>query len=405
MDERTVRDEWVRGYALLALRVARRLGGMVIYRGPAAWEREVAAEEEPPAGRLVADAERLLDGLPFGPPRARYLAAQVRALRAVARTLDGTVPPLAEYARETLGVVADPVDESVLGVAHDALDAALPRGSGALADRLRAWEAAHALPEARRADLPGLVRLAVAETRARTGAFVSLPSDERVGVRLVDQAHFLAAGSYDGGSRSTIHINRSLPFNLADLLYVVAHEGHPGHIAESLLKEIHLLERRGWTDQWVRFMLSPSFVVSEGLGLHAQEIVFPGDEARRWLADRVFPSYGIARDGADLAAVHRARNVLWGAWANAALLAAEGRPEAEVAGYLGRWALLDEAGVAAALTSLRAPGMGLYVLGYHHGHRVVGEYLGRGGDRAARVRRLLTEQVLPADLTGGQLTR
>ncbi|TDC25364.1 hypothetical protein E1265_07280 [Streptomyces sp. 8K308] len=395
-------DAWVRGYALLALRVARRVGGMLIYRGPAAWERRVAAEEPPPSRRLVDDAEWLLDRLPFAPPRSRYLAAQVRALRAVARTSDGGCPPLAEYARETLGIAADPVPEAELAAAHAMLDAALPRGSGRLADRLRAWEAAHALPDHRRGELPDLIGLAVAETRARTHVIVPLPADECVGVRLVPEAHFLAAGSYDGELRSTIHVNESLPFNLADLLYVVAHEGHPGHIAESMLKELHLVEGRGWKDQWVRFMLSPAFVVSEGIGLHAQGVVFPGDEAQRWLADRVFPAFGIAPDGGDLAAVHHARNLLWGAWANAALLAADGRPRAEVAGYLARWALLDEAGVAAALTSIGAPGMGLYVLGYHHGHRLVGEFLARG-DRHAAVRRLLTEQLLPADLDGRDL--
>ena len=87
-------------------------------------------------------------------------------------------------------------------------------------------------------------------------------------------------------------------------------------------------------------MISPQFVVSEGLGLHAQEIAFPGDEAQRWLTDEILSPLGIAPDGSDFAAIHDARNALWGAWGNAALLAAEGRPDAEIADYLTRWALL-----------------------------------------------------------------
>jgi hypothetical protein len=197
--------------------------------------------------------------------------------------------------------------------------------------------------------------------------------------------------------RSTIFINGSLPFNLADLLYVVAHEGHPGHIAESLLKEIHLVEQRGYLDHQMRFMLSPSFVVSEGLGLHAQDIVFPGNQAQAWLTENILAAEGVRPDGSSFARIHGARNVLWGAWGNAAFLVAEGRPDAEVAEYLSRWALLGESERGPAMGVLKAPGMSLYVLGYYHGWRVLRSWLD-ASDRQRRVARLLTEQLLPADL-------
>jgi hypothetical protein len=179
------------------------------------------------------------------------------------------------------------------------------------------------------------------------------------------------------------------PFIGADLLYVVAHEGFPGHIAESLLKDIHLADR---PEHRIRFMISPPFVVSEGIGLHAQEIAFPADEAQRWLTDEL----GITVDG-DLAAIHDARNALWAAWGNAALLAGEGRPDAEVADHLRRWALLSEAETAWALGFLASPAMRAYVLGYFHGWRLLRAWLDHA-DRNARFRRLLTEPVLPADL-------
>ncbi|RCV47918.1 hypothetical protein DEF23_25925 [Marinitenerispora sediminis] len=392
----------MRDYAMLALRVNRRVvgtdgGTVLIYRGPDEWRNAAEAEEPPAAGRLADDAERLLDELPFAPPRARYLAAQVRALRAVARRLAGEEPPLRRYARECLGVEVEWVPEELFEAAHARLDAALPGAAGTLAERLHAWQARHRLAPGAAGRLPELVGRAVAETRARTSAIVPLPADEVVDCEVLPRAHFLAAGHHRGGRRSTIFVNGGLPFNLADLLYVVAHEGHPGHIAESLLKEIHLLDGQGRTDHWVRFMLSPSFVLSEGLGLHAQGILFPGDEAQSWLARNVLAEQGVRPDGSDFAEIHAARNALWGVWANAALLAARGRPEREVAGYLSRWGLLDEAEVGAALTSVGAPGMSLYVFGYYHGWRLLGPWLD-APDRSARVRRLLTEQLLPADL-------
>ncbi|WP_063784263.1 hypothetical protein, partial [Streptomyces sp. SBT349] len=403
-------ETWLRDYAMLALRVNRLVtadggGTLLIYRGPAAWRTEALGEAPPSAGRLAEDADRLLGAVPPGAGRVAHLSAQVRALRAVARRAGdgarsgaGSGMPLADFAREALGIEAGPVPQAVFEEAHDRLDAALPGAHGSLGARLDAWKAAHALRPGHRDRLPDLVARAVAETRARTGAgIVPLPPDEEVSCVVVPEAHFLAAGHYEGGGRSVIYVNGGLPFTVADLLYVVAHEGHPGHIAESLLKE-------GRADCRVRFMLSPSFVVSEGLGLHAQELVFPGGEAQRWLAEHVLPELGIAPDGSDFAAIHAARNALWGTWANAAFLADEGRPEGEIRAYLTRWGLLDEAELAAALSFVTLPGMNAYVLGYYYGWRAVGSWLGAaatGAERGARVRRLLTEPLLPADLAPG----
>jgi len=399
-------QEWLRGYAMLALRVNRQVAGdggatMLVYRGPREWSEQAGREDPPPPARLADDADALLDAPPFEAGRVRYLTAQVRALRAVARRLAGERLPLPEHARECLGVEVSWVDEEVFEEAHARLDRALPRagsaGRGPLAERLRAWQEAHTLPPERLERLPGLVDRAVAETRRRTHALVPLPEGEVVECELRHGVHYLAAGHYAGGLRSTIYINADLPFNLADLLYVVAHEGHPGHIAESMLKELVLIERQGRLDQWVRFMLGPSFVLSEGLGLHAQEIIFEGDEAQAWLTANVLAEQGIAPDGSDFAAIHRARTALFGVWANAAFLVAEERPDHEITRYLSRWALLPDPDAAVALNSLRTAGMGLYTLGYYHGWRLLDSWL-RHPDRAARVRRLLTEQLLPADL-------
>ncbi|GLV77090.1 hypothetical protein ACH4VS_27990 [Streptomyces hygroscopicus] len=399
-----IEQEWVRNYALLALRLNRQVtagagGTVLIYQGPQEWSRQAATEAPRPAGQLVEDADQLLEELPFESSRSRYLATQVRAMRAVARQQNGEELPLPDYARECLGVEVDWVPEPLFEQAHARLDAALPAGGGSLADRLNAWQAAHTLPTERvEQRLPTIVAKAVAETRARTSAtIIPLPPDETVDCKLVAGTHFWGAGAYEGGLKSTIHINTDIPFNLADLLYLVAHEGHPGHIAEAMLKESHLVDRQGRLDQQVRFMLSPSFALGEGLGLHAESILFPDDQAQAWLTDNVLTGEDIPPDGSDFATVHDVKNVLWGVWGNAALLAAAGRPDSELAAYLTRWALYDEAEVAAALNSVRAPGMGVYVLGYYHGWRILRSWLD-APDRHQRVRRLLTEQLLPADL-------
>ncbi|MDA3648751.1 hypothetical protein LZ318_10285 [Saccharopolyspora indica] len=397
-------DEWVHQYALLALRIDKLVAGsatgtVVIYSGPPQWQAQVAAEEPAAAGKLAEDAEALLEDLPFPPERARYLAAQLRAARAVARRLSGERLALSAYAGECLGVAAEALPTEVFEAAHDLLDRALPKGTGSLLERLQAWQETHALPPDQLDRLPVLVDRAITETRRRTSAIVPLPDGEVTRCELVSGVHFRAAGAYEGDLRSTIHLNTDLPFNLADLLYVVAHEGHPGHITESMLKDLRLAGELGFQDQRVRFMISPSFVISEGLGLHAQDIVFPGGQAQSWLRDNVLAERGIAPDGSDFAAIHRAQNMLFGAWGNAAFLADEGRSDDEISAYLTRWALIPEADTGAVLGTLRAGGMATYVLGYFHGWRLLDRWLA-APDRDARVRRLLTEQLLPADLAG-----
>src|SRR5690554_2466015 len=62
-------EEWLREYALLALRVNRLVtegngGTVLIYQGPPEWEAQVAAEATQPSGCLVEDAGRLLDAVP-----------------------------------------------------------------------------------------------------------------------------------------------------------------------------------------------------------------------------------------------------------------------------------------------------------------------------------------------------
>ena len=393
-------QEWLEAYVRLTLRIGRQATDgtsvLVDYRGPDAWRDEVAAEEPPPPGRLAQDADELLDAVPGDPGRAAFLAAHARSLRAVARRLAGEDLPLRDYARACLGIEADWVPESAFEEAHARLDAALPAGGGTVADRLHAWQAAHRLPAAEVDRLPGLVRRAVAEARRRTQAVVALPEDEEVDCRLVGGVGFLAAGAHHGGTRSTIYVNREVPFNLADLLYVVTHEGHPGHIAESVLKEARLVPRPGGHDQQARFLVTPQFVVSEGLGLHAQGIAFPGDEAQAWLTDTVLAAMGIPPDGSDFAAVHAARNALLAAWANAALLLADGHRSEDAAAYLARWALLDDTEVAAAMATLTLRFAEPYIFCYSHGWSLVGAFLDRHPADGAR--RLLTEQLLPDDL-------
>lgn len=375
-------DEWLRAYTLLILRLDRNpalgagVGWCVDYFGPPGW-RDAGEPERTPA----EEAERLAAELPFDGQRRVFLAAHVRALHALARhAADGI--GVRELMRECLTIEPEPVPEAEFAQAHEELDRALPKTAGSLADRLRDWRVTHTLPHERLAEVPGLVAAAVAECRARTRRILPLPEGERVGCEIVPDAGYVGMGAHHGGLDSTILLGGKRPFVLADLLYVVAHEGHPGHIAEQVLKEIHLGDRM---EQRVRFAPAPPYVLSEGLALHAQAVLFPGDEAQAWLTGNVLAPCGIRPDGSDFAGIHRARNALFGVWHNATLLAADGRPDAEIARYLTHWGLFEDPDPRT---------LSPYLSAYYHGWRLLDGRLDH-----ALVRRLLTEHVLPADLS------
>ncbi|MEL7567468.1 MAG: hypothetical protein AAGU27_21685 [Dehalobacterium sp.] len=222
-----------------------------------------------------------------------------------------------------------------------------------------------------------------------------LPANATTSCQQTGNPYMLAGGLYHGGLKSTVFINSNIPFNLADLLYVVSHESYPGHIAEAMLKDIHLVKEQGYIEQQIQFMLSPQFVITEGLGLLAEEIIFPGDEAQAWLTDNIFKEYNICPDGSNLAAIHHAKNVLWGAWGNAALLAAEGRSDSEIKDYLSQWALLNEQELQSAIAIVKG---GPYIFCYYYGWQLLRSWI-NAVDRQERIRRLLTQQLLPADIT------
>jgi hypothetical protein len=263
-------------------------------------------------------------------------------------------------------------------------------------ERLYGWKRCHELRPNKAHLLPALFERAILEARRRTDALVGLPEGEEVSFGALGDGPFLALAEYQGGLRSRVLVNTQRPFNVADLLYVACHEGYPGHLAEIVVKEKHLSTEKGYVEELVSFLPTPRFVVSEGLALWARDVAFPADEQLTWLEENAYPEAGIEPDG-DPGKIQTARDLLWGAQCNAALMLEEGRPEEEVVRYVAKWAFMDEEEARRALPSLRRPFVEAYIFCYHHGRELLEPGM-RGPGRDAFVRRLLTEQVSPSEL-------
>ncbi|GHO49595.1 hypothetical protein [Ktedonospora formicarum] len=402
-------NNWLRDYTVLALRLQKTIDEHTNYESleeyqPPEWYEQVRHEPVQPADVLAQHAQELSASLSqqgFEAHRERYLAKQVRALETVALRLRGERFTLQEELERCFDLQIEWLPESSFEEAYTLYDEALP-GSGDIAERLRRWRASVTLPPEKAHLLPSFLQRALDEARRRTRALISLPADEQTGIQVIHDQPVRAVACYLGEHRGRVHLNPQVPFPLSDLFYVLCHEGYPGHLAEAMLKDDALIQERGYLEQRVCFLYTPQLVLSEGIALLAHEMLFAPGEAQQWLAEHIYPEAGIDPDTSDLTKIHRANDLLYGVSCNAAWLLREGRSPAEALDYLMRYRPMSEEAARRELASMQRPFHDTYIFTYFHGRRLLEPYL-QGPQRQERLRQVLTQQVLPSDLSMREL--
>jgi hypothetical protein len=397
-------EHWLHDYKVLALRLNKAVWHSISYTPveeyqPPEWDEQVLHEPVHPADLLVRDTQQLQETLPlqqFAPQREAYLAKQLRALETVSRRMLGEQFSLQEQARRCYDLDIGWLPESTFAQAHTLYDEALP-GRGSIASRLHHWQESLTLPPESAHLLPAIFQHALTEALLRTQALVPLPADTQTEIQALVDRPARAMARYLGNHRSRIYLNAAVPFPLSDLFYVLCHEGYPGHLAEFVLKDEFLIQRRGYLEEQVLLPCSPRYVISEGLALLAHEMIFAPGEAEAWLAEQVYQEAGMRLDHSDLTKIHRAKDLLFGVSCNASWLLGEGRPESEALDYLMRYALLSEEAARRELASLQRPLYEANIFTYFYGRRLL-EPLLQGPQRKARLHQFLTEQTAPSDL-------
>ena len=397
-------SRWEREYVLLGLRIDKVSPGFVdAYFGPPAWSATVAAEPVVPPADLVRSAIALSDALPaqgFPPRRAAYLARQLQALETTCRRLAGENLSLREEVQRCFELNPERVPEDWFEATLAQFDEALP-GKGSLSDRRAAWEARHEVGPEKAAVMPRLMEATLAEARRRTKAFIDLPEGEAVEVQLVNGQPWSAYSGHLGNFRSLIQLNTDVPTNLAELMSTVCHEAYPGHHTESAVKE-HLLYRgRDWVEHAILVYNTPQCVISEGIAMLAEDMVFAPGEAQRWLAEHVYPEVGVEAEPVDETVIKLIDDLFWVSRTNAIfMLHEEGRSTDEAVRYLMSHTQETEQRARRSLGMLTSPLYRTYLFTYSEGRRLMAPLL-RGENRLDVFRRLLTEQVYPSLLAEG----
>src|SRR5581483_8904558 len=211
------------------------------------------------------------------------------------------------------------------------------------------------------------------DLRERTTALFGFPDGDRIDFELVRDQPWAGFNYYLGGLRSRVAINVDLPVLSTSLAHLVAHEAYPGHHTEHSRKEVRLVQRKRQLEETIFLVGTPSALLAEHLG-----------------------ALGIRFDSEVVAAVSEAGEALAAVRGNAALrLHEDGADPDTVIEEVARWGMLPRARAAKAVEFLLHPTWRAYVFCYIEGLRLCRRFV--GGD-PARFARLVTEQLVPADL-------
>jgi hypothetical protein len=387
-------DAFLERYLLVGLRLGKLIDGLVdAYYGPGELSARVEAEEAADPAALAAEAQALLaglDGSVEGEQRSQWLRSQLIGLETVARRLAGEEISYVDEVERCYGVRPMLLPEEEFARAHAALDEVLP-GTGTVKERYQAWEESTVVE---REALLAIFDALTDELRARTAALIALPAGESVQLELVQNEPWLAFNYYLGGLRSRVAFNTDLPWRATDLFDVVAHELYPGHHTEHVLKEQLLVGDGGRAEETIFLVGTPQSLVNEAIATLAPEIV-GGEDVDETAAELLRP-LGVELDAALAGHVREHAETLGHIGGNAALMLHEqGVPFDEVRAYALRWSLRSDARVDKGLQFVTDPTWRAYVFCYTEGLTLARRFV--DGD-VARFRRLLTEQVVPADL-------
>ncbi|MGH9095564.1 MAG: DUF885 domain-containing protein [Acidimicrobiales bacterium] len=388
-------DAPIDDYLALGLALGRHVDGLVdAYYGPRELADRAAAEPLQPPAALAERAGRLLgrvttDG-ELDAHRRTWLAAQVAGLHTTARKLAGEAIGYLDEVEACYGVRPERVPDDELAAAHRRLAGALP-GAGPIGERYSAWRESQAVPPDR---LRAAVDSLAEDFRARTDRLFGLPDGERIDFELVTDQPWAGFNYYLGGLRSRVAINIDLPVLSTSLGHLVAHEAYPGHHTEHTRKEVGLVRRRGQREEAIFLVGTPQCLLAEGLADLGLEVI-AGQHPEPLLAEHLHP-LGIPYDADVVAQVADAAEVLGAVRGNAAiLLHDEGWSADDVTGYIARWGMMTTARAEKAVQFLRDPTWRAYIFCYIDGFRLCRRFVGEDPQRFAR---LLSEQLVPADL-------
>ena len=396
MANKDVGQEFIR----LALAIEEHLPGYVdAYFGPEEWKVSATQDGKLPLPDLTERAARLANDIAqaddMDAQRRDFLSRQVTAMRMSLRLLSGEMVSLAEEVDALYDIQPKWKDESIFNEAHTELDKILP-GGGSLSERREAWKKSLEIPtEKVRELLPYIMDT----LRERTRKKFDLPEEESFVVEFVSDQPWSAYNWYLGNVSSRIDINTDLPMTIYTLPGLIAHEAYPGHHTELSIKEQKLIQEKGYVENYVNLINSPSCVVAEAIATSALETVFSEEELEDWFRSEVLPRAGLAHiDARKIMDYFKVTDKMAGLTGNAAfMLHDQKKSDEEIIAYSQKYGLLTEKEARQGMKFISNPLYRSYTFTYHVGYDMLKELFAKKG-RDTYFKRLLEEPVTPSQI-------
>jgi hypothetical protein len=266
------------------------------YYGPPEWKAEVEAEKPDlltirDRASGISESLKALEDAMDDAARARveYLKAQIRAVLARIRMLEGTRLAFDEESDLLYDAVAPHHDEEHFQNLLSALDGVIP-GTGPVPERFDRFRSQFVIPPER---LDPVFSTAIDESRRRTQRWIPLPSGESFRLEYVKGKSWSGYNWFLGGSRSLIQINTDFPITIDRAIDLASHEGYPGHHVYNALLERDLVLGHGWKEFAVYALFSPQALIAEGTANYGISMAFPPGERVEFEKDRLFPLAGL----------------------------------------------------------------------------------------------------------------
>jgi hypothetical protein len=301
---------------------------------------------------IRADLSRLdaaTAALPTG-PRQVFLQGMLKSLRVAVKMLSGASPSFEEKVTDLVGAPAGREDAALIEDARAKVDALLTKSgfvTGALDERVQAWEEARTVPAER---IETVFRELMAEAKARTDRLIFDTGDYDMVLNPVRGMFYTARCSFNEGK---MDLNFDLSFTRAALKHLVCHEVYPGHSTQLLSTKAAVVEGRAPADALLITTDAITGCVQEGIGDQGAHLIdFIEDDD-----DEIHVELRRVRSAAQTSA----------AW----MLMVEGMPREDVANYLRDTAMGQEAWVQGRLRMAAHPFRGPFISSYWAGNESV----------------------------------
>ncbi len=392
-------DDFAKNYIILGLRINKHIDGYVEhYYGPSDLKTIVDTEKILSPNQLLKDCLVLKNQLTnqgFEAKRQKFLLKNIEAMETIIRKITGEKVPYLEQVERLFDF--KPVlykDEFFYNLKEKAEE--LYKGNGKLSDRIELYSKKRMIPP-NKIKTNFIKTLDIVQEQTNNLFQELLPSQEKVIISEVTNKSWPMYCWYQGNYISKIEINIEKVHYWTHLLHTVCHEAYPGHHTERTLKERYLFRNKGYFETSILIIYTPEIVISEGMGILAERVLFNPTESIQILLEKVLNNKKIEDSLEDLIGQSEIREGFRRFESNLAYYKyVYNWNEEELTKYARNFRVIPDVGIKAMLEFITDKIWAPYILVYQ-GERLITEKFGNKPS-PKEFQKLLTEQILPSDL-------